>query len=257
MATMRHLAPLVVGVLAICSSTKAYALEHLMRVGEVLISKNGDTGIQFVELEDPGLEPFPNPPYKLVLYDANATQLGSAITLNVPANTQRVYVSTGAADTAFGTTGDAQLGVTLPANGQACFVNAGNVNIMCLAWGCINTLVVGAQRAPSPPDNMSVQRQALGGYQIATPTPDAANQAGTMAANCPTDPDAPPTPDAGVPPDGGLDSGTSPDGGGGNNNNGDGGGCCQVDGSRGAAGALLLAFVVLVALRTSRRKASR
>jgi hypothetical protein len=246
----------VVG-LAICSASTAYALEHLMRVDEVLISRNGNNGIQFIELDDPGLEPFPNGPYKLVIYDSNATQIGQPISLNVPANTQRLLVATAASDASFGTTRDALLNVTLPADGQACFKNAGDASIMCLAWGCINTLVIGAVRAPSPPDGQSVQRQTNGTHQVGTPTPDAANQAGTVAANCPTEPDAPPMVDG---------PSTMPDGGGGNNNTdggnngsgpGDDTGCCQVKASRGAAGTALLALGVLVALRRSRRKASR
>jgi hypothetical protein len=134
---------------------------------------------------------------------------------------------------------------------------------MCLAWGCIQTQIVAGVmlRAPSPPNDQSVQRQSNGTYQLATPTPDADNVAGTLAANCPTEPDAPPMVDG--PPVGG-DAGLTPDSGtggndagGGSNNNDDGGGCCHVKGSRGAASAVLLALGVVLALRRSRRKPSR
>jgi hypothetical protein len=260
---MRHLAPLVVVTLAICSSSTAFGADHLMRVDEVLVSKDNDTSIQFVELDDPSLEPFPSNPYKLEIYNAQGTQVGPSIQLSVAPNTQRILVASANADTAFGTTRDATLTQTLPADGQACFISAGNIKIMCLAWGCIQTQIVAnvMVRAPSPPNNQSVQRQTTGVYQLAAPTPDATNIAGTMAANCPTEPDAPPavdgpiSPDAGVSSDpAGMDAGSGSNN---NNNDDDGGGCCQVEGTRGAGGAALLAFGVVLALRRSRRKSSR
>jgi hypothetical protein len=252
---MRHLGRGVVVALAICSGSKAYAVDHLMKINEILRSKNGDTGVQFVELEDAFGESFPNNPYTLEVYDANATLVGS-VTLNVPASTTRYLVATAAAE--FDTNRDATLNVALPENGQVCFVR-GTFKIHCVAWGCLNTVLVGAERAPTPPDNMSVQRQSPSGWQLATPTPDATNTAGTTVANCPTEPDAAPAvdgppPDAGVNPDAideGGDAGT-----GGNNNNGDdGGGCCEVNGARGAAGSIVLALGVLLALR--RRRSAR
>jgi hypothetical protein len=230
-----------------------------MRVDEVLISQGGNTAVQFIELDDPGLEPFPSNPYGVEIYNAAGTKLGNTVQLTVAANTQRLFIATAAADP--GSTRDGTLPATLPADGQACFVRvmgAGNQKIMCLAWGCITTQITAPVmlRAPSPPDNQSVQRQTNGTYQLAAPTPDATNVAGTLASNCPTEPDAAPvldgplSPDAGVTPDSGS-------GGGGNNNGDDEGGCCQVEGSRGAAGACLLALGVMLALRRSRRKASR
>ncbi len=235
-----------------------------MRVGEVLVSKSNDTAIQYVELEDPALEPFPSNPYGLELYDANGTKLGQTVQLTIDPNTQRILIGTAAADAEFTTTRDATLPATLPANGQACFVRPGsNTKIMCLAWGCIQVQIVAPVmlRAPSPPNDQSVQVQGNGTYQLGTPTPDAANVAGTMASNCPTEPDAPPPVDGPITPDAGVtpDSGAGSDAGGGNNHNGDdeGGGCCQVDGSRGALGACLLALGVGLALRRSRRKPSR
>jgi hypothetical protein len=255
MASMRHLLQLVVVAVAICSASTAYALEHAMRVGEVLLSRNGSNTIQYIELQDQFQEPFPNA-YRLEVYNASATMIGM-VALNVPANTQRMLIATAAADTSFGTTRDATLPVTLPTDGQACFVNNANVKIHCVAWGCVTTVLVGATRAPSPPDGQSSQMQANGTYQVGTPTPDAANQAGAMAANCPTEPDAPPMVDGpSTMPDAGgsmnADAGNS----GGNNNPGDDTGCCQVKGSRGAAGAAFLALGVLLALRRSRRKPS-
>jgi hypothetical protein len=264
MASMRDLAPLLVGGLAICSSSTAFAADHLMRVGEVLVSKDNDTAIQYVELEDPVQEPFPSNPYAVEIYDGAGTRLGQPVQLTIDPNTQRILVGTAAADTAFGTTRDATLPATLPADGQACFVRPGsNTKIMCLAWGCVQVRIVAPVmlRAPSPPNDQSVQVQGNGTYQLGTPTPDAVNVAGTMAANCPTEPDAPPPVDGPITPDAGVipDSGAGSDAGGGNHNNGDdeGGGCCQVEGSRGALGACLLALGVVLALRRSRRKPSR
>jgi hypothetical protein len=259
MASMRHLARLVVVAAAICSSSTALAADHLMRVSEVMISKSNDTAIQFVELDDPSLESFPSNPYSLAIYNAAGTQQGQPVQFTVLANTQRFLVGTDAADTAFGTTRGATLPATLPADGQACFISAGNIKIMCLAWGCIQTQIVAnvMVRAPSPPNDQSVQRQSNGTYQLATATPDATNIAGTMASNCPTEPDAapmvdgPPLADAGLTPDSG--GGGSADAGGNNNNGDDGGGCCNVEGSRGAAGTCLLALGVLLAFRRSRR----
>ena len=180
------------------------------------------------------MEPFPSNPYAVEIYNAAGTRLGNPVQLTIAPDTQRILVGTAAADTAFGTTRDATLPATLPADGQACFKIANaNVKIMCLAWGCIQTQIVAPVmvRAPSPPNDQSVQRQSTGVYQLATPTPDAANVAGTMASNCPTEPDAAPLLDGPITPDSGVSGGSSGiDAGGGNNNNGDdGGGCCQVD----------------------------
>lgn len=256
MIVMRNLGQILVVAAAVCASSKAYALEHLMKVGEVLVSKDGDTAIQYIELEDVA-EPFPNS-YRLEVYDAAAAQIGM-VALDVPQNVPvRLLVGTAAADAEFGTTRDADLPSTLPADGQACFVNNANVKIYCMAWGCIDTLLIGAKRAPSPPDGMSSQLQGNFTYQVATPTPGAANQAGTMAANCPTDP-------VDGPVDAGLIDALDPgpidaldpahgDGGVGGSDNGDDGGCCQVDGSRSAYGFGVLALGVLLALRRRARR---
>ncbi|HEX5057875.1 MAG TPA: hypothetical protein VFV99_00890 [Kofleriaceae bacterium] len=234
-----------------------------MRVGEVLLSKNGDTGIQFIELEDPFGESFPSS-YTLQVFDAAGTQIGSSIALAVASGTTRMLIATAAAKTEFGTSANGPtLTVALSENGQACFARTGNVRIHCVAWGCINTFIVATaqSRAPSPPDGQSAQIQSNGFYQLATPTPDTANTVGTTASNCPSEPDAPPPVDGpvtggdgGVPPDA-VDNGAGDAGNNGGNNNGDdGGGCCQVDGSRSALGACLLGLGVVLALRRSRRR---
>ena len=228
----------------------AWAFDHQARVDEVLVSKNGDTTIQFIEIEDPG-ETFPNDPYRLEIYDGTGILItnGTVNIGNVAAGTTRIFVSTAAADTAFGTTGIRFSG-TLPANGQACFINVANVKIHCLAWGCFTTQIIGSvnTRAPSPPDNLSAQLQPSFTYQLATPTPDAANIAGTMDVNCPTDP--PPddfVPPDDLPPDGPTARPDAPT----HDNNGGGGGCCSASGGSGSA---LLALLVSASFLRRRRR---
>jgi hypothetical protein len=256
---MRHLARLVVVVLAICSSSTAFAADHLMRVDEVLISKTNpttsmpDTAIQFIELDDPMSEGFLSNPYRVELYNALGTQLPSGtVQFNLIPGTQRLFIATAAADPT--SVRDATLPVTLPADGQACFISSANIKIMCLAWGCIQSQVVGnvMLRAPSPPNDQSVQRQSNGTYQLAAPTPDAPNDPGTMAANCPTDPDAPPVVDG---PPLNADAGVTPDAGSGSNNENDenSGGCCRIKNSRGGADSFVLGIVILFIVRRGRR----
>lgn len=259
MTAMRHLVQAVVIGLAIGSASTAYAVDHLMKIAEVGLSKGGDPAVQFIELEDPFGESFPNNPYTLELFDADAGLLGS-VSLTIPGGTTRYLVATAAADTAYGTTADAELTVSLPVDGQACFTR-GTFRIHCVAWGCVDTPLVGAQRIPSPPDNMSAQRQSNGMYQLATPTPDADNQAGAMAAACPADPDAAPAVDGPIdagPIDAldpsGDDAGTD-DRNDDDDTDGGGGGCCEVDGTQGAFGSGLLAVGLLLALRRRSRRA--
>lgn len=259
MLVMRQLGHIAVVVIAICAASKAYAVDHLMRISEVGLSKGGDTTIQFIELEDEFGESFPNNPYTLELFDADGGSLGM-LSLTIPASTTRYLVATAAADAAYGTTADVELTVALPTDGQVCFTR-GTFRIHCVAWGCVNTPIVSGQtqRVPSPPDDMSVQRQSNGTYQIATPTPDAANQAGTMAASCPTDPDAPPTVDGPV--DAGAIDALDPSSGdaglhGDDVDGDDDGGCCEVHGRSSAFGSGVLALGLLFALRRRSRRAS-
>jgi hypothetical protein len=236
-------------VASIC--TPVYAAEHLMKINELLRSKNADSTVQFVELLDLNAagESFPNGPYKLEVFDANGVSLGVTTMTITPTPAHGRYIATPAADTAFMTTRQDTLATSLPENGQACFENNAAVNnkIACLAWGCITTAAqVGIPRAPTPPDGMSIQRQTDGTYQVAVPTPNAANIAGTSMAACPTDPmDGPP--DAGV-----KDAPGNPNNGDAGVNNPNNGGCCNVDGRRGMPGAFLLALGTLVVLRRRR-----
>ncbi len=173
------------------ASSSAFAADHLVKIGEVMISNQGSTTSQFIEMEDPG-ESFPSPPYSFEYYDAGGNSIGSTA-LTVPSGTTRLVAATPTAATQLGFTPQATLTVTLPANGQACFKRGVNVRIYCLAWGTVTTTVLstGGTNAtgPTPPDGMSVQLVS-GSYALGAPTPGAANAAPV--------PDAPPAVDAGI-----------------------------------------------------------
>jgi hypothetical protein len=161
------------------------AVHHLMKVGEVLLSSGGDASIQFIELEDPFAESFPDGTYRLEVFDAAAQALGS-VALDVPPQTTRFLVATGQAASAFQVGADAELSVALPMDGQACFSRTVGTKIHCLAWGCVDTLILAsASTGASPPDGLSLQRQQTGVYQVAAPTPGADNAAGADVEPCP------------------------------------------------------------------------
>jgi hypothetical protein len=173
----------------------AQATFHLEMVNEVMLaSAGGDASVQFVELLDKGgsEEQFTPvfAPYKLVVYDGAGKQLG-AQTLNptglrgAAASGAEYLISTAAADSAFGVTGDERLTVSLPRDvAQVCFQgNPGNVS--CMTYGTItmpvamNSMGTGAGHGPVPPDGESDQRQADGSVQAAAPTPKAPNRPGS------------------------------------------------------------------------------
>jgi hypothetical protein len=219
----------------------AHASQHLMKVNEVFLDDG--SGAQYVELNDSAAEPFLNS-YELHVYDADGVEVGSVPLPAVAANQVFYMVANSAAVLAFGLgdpgANDAELTVTLPAEGEACFETTTGTRIHCVAWGCVNPPVGVPQLGAAPGTGMSLSRPAAGAvYQITTPTPGAANATGTADPPCPTAPDAGPAPDAALGPDGG--------GGGG----GDGGGCCQTgSGAPGAlGGTLVLAFLALLAVR--------
>lgn len=185
----------------------ASATFHLNKVNEVMLASSGaDASVQFVEFIDPGddSEVFPPffAPYKLAVYDADADELGEQV-LDGPALSSaraagRPYlVSTAAADSALGVTGDEALAVTLPQEaGQACFVaTAQDEAYSCLTWGRITTAVptnqsfgTGSANGAPPPAGESAQRQPGDTIQSAPPTPKAANRAGAMTTAPPTPP---------------------------------------------------------------------
>jgi hypothetical protein len=163
---------------------RALAIHHLMTVAEVLLSFDGDGTVQYIELQDPIGEPFPDEDYDLDLYDTNAQPIGT-VPLVVAPNTTRYWVATPAAELEFGETADAELTLALPAIGQACFAQVSGTRIHCLAWGCVATKVTGAAQGASPPDGSSLQKQGGNAYHVAVPTPNAANTAGTLEEPCP------------------------------------------------------------------------
>jgi MYXO-CTERM domain-containing protein len=176
-------------VLTIAPGT-ALALDHIMKVGEVMVSNQGSTTSQFIELEDVVSEPFPDNPYTLQLFDAAGASIGN-VSLTIPASTQRFLIATPTAATQFGVTAQATLTVTLPANGQACFAKSAG-RIHCFGWGTITSQVIAAgntDMGASPPDGQSIQR-VNNAYALGAPTPGAVNSAPV--------PDASPSNDAGI-----------------------------------------------------------
>ncbi len=168
----------VVAGCVLLASGSAFAADHIAKIGEVMVSNQGATTSQFIELEDPNGESFPNTPYSMTLFDAAGTSLGS-VALTVPAGTTRLVAATATAVTQFGLTGATALTIALPANGQVCFNNSA-ARIHCFAWGTVTSQVIAPggnnSMGPTPPDGMSVQRVS-GTYALGTPTPGAVNTA--------------------------------------------------------------------------------
>lgn len=261
---MRRL--LLLGIVCGLGPSSALAADHQMRISEVLLSSGGNGDYQYVELIDPG-EPF-SAAYELVVYDADGIEVGSDVLAIDPATTRYVVASSDAnADGAWAA--DETWAVALPADGQVCFERTtNNVKIHCLRWGCINTPVgpTSSGVGPSPGDGMSLQRQGNGSYQLATPTPAAANASGTSEVACDGDVfDASPpgAPDAapGDAIDGGAD-GLDGGGGGGGDGDGDGdgdgggdedGGCGCRAGTRSGGALSFLALVIAMAFARRRR----
>ena len=168
----------------------AVAADHLMEVNEVMVAAGGNPAAQYIEILDPFNEPFPSPPYRLVVFDANGTRLGAhelggdaqIIDNNVP-----MLISTPAADAAFGVTGHQALSVTLPTSaGQISFTRGlAETKIHTLTYGCINTAVAPPiNHGPLPTSTQSAQLQPSNSITLGTPTPKAANTAGTATAAC-------------------------------------------------------------------------
>lgn len=257
---MRRISPAFALAALLLAPSSALAMHHQLRISEVLLSSGGDDAVQYVELADPG-EPFPDGTYEIDLYDVDGALVDSQ-NIDVAPDTTRLYIATAAADDVFGPNGAIELTIALSAEGQLCFERTNGTKIACTSWGCINTVVNGnndtSEGAP-PPDGMSLSRQPDGTYEVTTPTPDAANQAGEAAPACGTEPDAGP---GGIDAGGGdIDGGTGGPDGGGSGGDGSGGdddsGCgCRVNGGGGAASSLALGgLVLLCAFRRRRRRA--
>jgi len=249
--------PIVAGLFVLGTATDALAVDHNMVISEVMLSHGGDNTHQYIELTDSVDQPFPATPYRLEIYDADAALLGSVELTNLGASTQMWWVATPGADGAFTANADTVLtGVSLPTDGQACFVRNSGSKVNCVAWGCINTLVtLATTRGASPPDGESLQRNSnQNSYFVGTPTPRMANLSGVPGDFCATDPDA----GVAVIPDAApIDSepGTAPDANPAAGDDTGGGGCCRASGRGGAGGAIVLALatVGLIRRRATRR----
>lgn len=156
----------------------AGASDHLMRINEILPA--GPGGAQFVEMRDTSPEPFPLPPYKLVVYSSSGEVVG-----RVPLP-EADLVATGTspylvANAAQGGTPDEPLPVSLPASsGQICYTRgAAEMKIHCVSYGCPALTPFasegGSRMALSFGGEQSLQRQESGAFGSGVPTPDAAN----------------------------------------------------------------------------------
>jgi WD40-like Beta Propeller Repeat len=160
-----------------------------MKINEVALGS-----ARYVELLDPADETFPSEqgPYEVVVYDGGGVRQGahtiSSALLQGRDNTTPLLLSTAAADAAYGVSGDELLSVELPSPGQACFTKGtGESKLDCVSWGCITSPVTaGSTRIPPPPSGSSAQRQGIGStiFQVAIPTPKAANVAGSLVDAC-------------------------------------------------------------------------
>src|SRR5215208_7822756 len=152
----------------------AWAVDHLMRVNEVFPSAT--VSQQFVELKDPGGEPYPFPSYILALHAGD----GSLIRQQT-LDENGFRGSTSPFLVANSVPRDAELTVDpLPAaGGQLCFYRGGSVSaanrINCLGYGSISMPL--GDTGPLPPAGQSVQRLACGTIGAAAPTRDAENAA--------------------------------------------------------------------------------
>jgi hypothetical protein len=171
---------LAVGLLALFA-TPAAASEHRMIVNEVDVSQ---TGKQFVELIDPVDEPFPSPPYGLVVYSGAGIELDSQEidppgALALRDNTQPYLLAANAASSA--STRDQELTVQLPTGaGQVCFYRTDPSNrINCLRYGTIaSPKSAGTSNQGATPGTGKSLQVCGSTTGVATPTPKASNNCG-------------------------------------------------------------------------------
>jgi len=174
--SLQALSATILGTLALAGP--AGASDHLMRINEILPA--GPGGAQFVEMRDTAPEPFPLPPYKLIVYSASGAEVGQVQLpqADLVANGTSPYLVANAAQ---GGTPDEPLTVSLPASsGQVCYTRGvADIKIHCVSYGC---------PSPAPFDSegtsrqalgfgagQSLQRQESGAFGPGVPTPDAAN----------------------------------------------------------------------------------
>ena len=180
----------LLGCMFVSVSQPARAAEHLMHVGEVLLSKNGNTQIQYIELSDKNSEPFASTTYIVEIFDAAGASKGE-IAINkttLVAQQAAFFIATTQAATEFGKTADATLTITLDSNGTACFGKKGvaaTTYIHCLKWGTATSPAgassVGTGSAPS--DGMSLSLQPNGSFAVVEPSPKAANNASASSTD--------------------------------------------------------------------------
>ncbi len=172
-----------------------------MRINEVLVNDGTFQTPQYVELLDSADESFPNAdaPYGLTLYDRTTGQVAASqqfpsVLLQNRDNRRPLLIANGRSQVEYGNAGQGEWfldnGLVKPAGGRLCFTarmgTPAAVDVDCVAIGCVASPGA-APRAPVPPAGQSIQRQGLGTaiFQLAAPTPKAANVSGTTAAPCP------------------------------------------------------------------------
>jgi uncharacterized membrane protein YgcG len=171
---VRRRLPLAVA-LTLALAAPAHGADHLMTVNEIGLSVGGQ---QFVELFDPATEPFPSPPYKLVVYNSAGAEQGEQVIKSDAISPNPV---TGrpmllAAAPVGGQTPDATLSVALPTDaGQACFTRGmAEAPIFCLRWGTIAMPIGAGASGPTPGAEQSLQRCPTAAV-VSAPTPKAEN----------------------------------------------------------------------------------
>ena len=238
--------------MVLASAAPALAADHFLKVGEVMLATaGGSTAVQFIELEDPGGEPFPNPPYVLQIFNAAGALQTTYTTTLGGATATRYILGTTQAGIDLGFTPQTLLTSTLPTDGQACFRRNGGLpaTIHCFAWGTITGIAPGdtMNNGASPANGMSVQR--VGGvYFVAAPTPNAANSNGMVDG--PPTVDAPPTVD-GPPP---ADAAVTPDAPGGNPATPKDDEGCSVGAGASWFGIAMLGLLLIVRRSSTRRR---
>ena len=187
----------VAAVIALCVAVPAGASDHLMTINEILPS--GPVGAQFVELVDPAAEPFPFPPYRLIVYSPSGGLLGK---VNLP-EAELAAMGTSpylVANAAQGGAPDELLTVALPSAGQVCFTRGpSEQRIHCVSYGCPAFHPFASERGSSAAlgysGPWSLQRQASESYGTGDPTPDLPNgNHPSLPCGQPPFPIRPPTP---------------------------------------------------------------
>ncbi|MEX2253221.1 MAG: calcium-binding protein [Thermoleophilaceae bacterium] len=158
-----------------------------MRITEFRVGPN-----PFVELQDPGDEPFANPPYRLVFYDERGNRLDGDNLLRsgldgTGTNPYTVGINQPNSDENL-----KQNVVINQRAGQICLTRGPNEDkIHCVAYGCVVSPLrtgfvgIGGGLDPAPlPNGLSSQRQGSGRYNLGSPTPDAPNVAGRREFTC-------------------------------------------------------------------------